>query len=87
MAHSYSHLYGLNTTGLRYFTVYGPWGRPDMAYYLFTEKISNGESIPEAIILYSKLVKFSVWEKLSLVIKLKIATERSARDGFFKFIT
>ena len=46
MAHSYSHLYGLHTTGLRYFTVYGPWGRPDMAYYIFTEKISKGESIP-----------------------------------------
>ena len=46
MAHSYSHLYGLHTTGLRYFTVYGPWGRPDMAYYLFTYKITKGESIP-----------------------------------------
>ena len=38
MAHSYSHLYGLPTTGLRFFTVYGPWGRPDMAYFSFTEK-------------------------------------------------
>jgi len=46
MAHTYSHLYGLHTTGLRYFTVYGPWGRPDMAYYLFTEKITNDEHIP-----------------------------------------
>ena len=46
MAHSYSHLYGLSTTGLRYFTVYGPWGRPDMAMYIFTEKICNGDSIP-----------------------------------------
>tara|TARA_B100000945_G_scaffold182497_1_gene146332 strand:+ start:3718 stop:4683 length:966 start_codon:yes stop_codon:yes gene_type:complete len=46
IAHSYSHLYDLNTTGLRYFTVYGPWGRPDMAMYIFTEKISQGESIP-----------------------------------------
>ena len=46
MAHTYSHLYGLRTTGLRYFTVYGPWGRPDMAYYLFTEKINKSESIP-----------------------------------------
>ena len=46
MAHTYSHLYGLRTTGLRYFTVYGPWGRPDMAYYLFTEKIIKSESIP-----------------------------------------
>jgi|TARA_B100001964_G_scaffold145245_1_gene159946 UDP-glucuronate 4-epimerase len=46
MAYTYSHLYGLRTTGLRYFTVYGPWGRPDMAYYLFTDKIANGETIP-----------------------------------------
>ncbi len=46
MAHSYSHLYGLNTTGLRYFTVYGPWGRPDTAMYIFTKKILKGKSIP-----------------------------------------
>ena len=45
IAHIYSHLYGLNTTGLRFFTVYGPWGRPDMAMYIFTEKIKKGEKI------------------------------------------
>jgi UDP-glucuronate 4-epimerase len=45
MAHTYSHLFGLNTTGLRFFTVYGPWGRPDMAMYIFAEKISKGEPI------------------------------------------
>ena len=45
MAHSYSHLYGLHTTGLRFFTVYGPWGRPDMAMYIFADKISQGEPI------------------------------------------
>jgi UDP-glucuronate 4-epimerase len=45
IANSYSNLYGLHTTGLRYFTVYGPWGRPDMAYYIFTKKIFNGEPI------------------------------------------
>lgn len=45
MAHSYSHLYGLPTTGLRFFTVYGPWGRPDMSLFLFTKKILNGEPI------------------------------------------
>jgi len=45
MAHTYSHLYGLPTTGLRFFTVYGPWGRPDMAYYLFTEAILAGRPI------------------------------------------
>ncbi|SFT77518.1 NAD-dependent epimerase [Halomonas saccharevitans] len=46
MAHSYSHLYRLPTTGLRFFTVYGPWGRPDMALFLFTKKILAGEPIP-----------------------------------------
>ena len=45
MAHTYSHLYDLPTTGLRFFTVYGPWGRPDMALFLFTKAILNGESI------------------------------------------
>ena len=45
MAHTYSHLYRLPTTGLRFFTVYGPWGRPDMALFLFTRKILAGESI------------------------------------------
>jgi UDP-glucuronate 4-epimerase len=45
MAHTYSHLYGLPTTGLRFFTVYGPWGRPDMAAWLFTRAILAGESI------------------------------------------
>ncbi|MGB1885250.1 MAG: NAD-dependent epimerase, partial [Gammaproteobacteria bacterium] len=45
MAHTYSHLYGLPATGLRFFTVYGPWGRPDMSLFLFTRKILNGEPI------------------------------------------
>jgi len=45
MSHTYSHLYGLSTTGLRFFTVYGPWGRPDMALFLFTEAIVAGKPI------------------------------------------
>jgi UDP-glucuronate 4-epimerase len=45
MAHSYSHLYGIPTTGLRFFTVYGPWGRPDMAYFKFTKAILEGRPI------------------------------------------
>ncbi|EKV03821.1 nucleoside-diphosphate-sugar epimerase [Leptolyngbya sp. PCC 7375] len=45
MAHSYSHLYDLPTTGLRFFTVYGPWGRPDMAYFKFVDAISNNRPI------------------------------------------
>jgi UDP-glucuronate 4-epimerase len=46
MACSYSHLYGLPATGLRFFTVYGPWGRPDMACFSFTERLLRGETIP-----------------------------------------
>jgi len=45
MAHSYSHLYGLHTTGLRFFTVYGPWGRPDMAMYIFADMITKSKPI------------------------------------------
>ena len=45
MAHVYSHLYQLPTTGLRFFTVYGPWGRPDMALFLFTDAMVNGRAI------------------------------------------
>jgi len=46
MAHTYSNLYGLPTTGLRFFTVYGPWGRPDMALFKFTDAIVNNEKLP-----------------------------------------
>src|SRR2546423_11263062 len=45
MAHSYSELFGVKATGLRFFTVYGPWGRPDMAYWLFTEAILRGNPV------------------------------------------
>ena len=45
MAHTYSHLYGIQTIGLRFFTVYGPWGRPDMAMFLFTKAILNKKPI------------------------------------------
>ncbi|MEO1460303.1 MAG: NAD-dependent epimerase [Pseudomonadota bacterium] len=45
MAHTYAHLYGIPATGLRFFTVYGPWGRPDMAYYSFTRALFAGETI------------------------------------------
>lgn len=45
MAHTYSHLFGIETIGLRFFTVYGPWGRPDMAMFLFTDAILNGKPI------------------------------------------
>ena len=45
MAFSYSHLYGIPTTGIRFFTVYGPYGRPDMAYFSFVKSISLGKKI------------------------------------------
>jgi len=45
MAHTYAHLFGIPTTGLRFFTIYGPWGRPDMALFIFTRKILAGEPI------------------------------------------
>ena len=45
MAHCYSHLYNLPTTGLRFFTVYGPWGRPDMAMYIFAKAIKDGKKL------------------------------------------
>jgi UDP-glucuronate 4-epimerase len=45
MAHTYSHLFGIATTGLRFFTVYGPWGRPDMALFLFTKAALDGKPI------------------------------------------
>ena len=59
MAHAYSHLYKIPTTGLRFFTVYGPWGRPDMALFLFTRAMLAGEAIdlftmPDAARLHLK---------------------------------
>lgn len=55
MAHTYSYLYNLPTTGLRFFTVYGPWGRPDMALFLFTDDILNGK--PINVFNYGKMVR------------------------------
>ena len=46
MAHAYGHIHGLRCTGLRFFTVYGPWGRPDMAYFSFAQKLAAGQSLP-----------------------------------------
>jgi UDP-glucuronate 4-epimerase len=46
ISYSYSHLYGIAQTGLRFFTVYGPWGRPDMAYFIFAKAISEGQKVP-----------------------------------------
>jgi len=46
MAHAYSQVHGMRCTGLRFFTVYGPWGRPDMAYFSFAQKLVAGEALP-----------------------------------------
>ncbi|MDE2629079.1 MAG: NAD-dependent epimerase/dehydratase family protein [Burkholderiales bacterium] len=46
MAHAYSHIHGMRCTGLRFFTVYGPWGRPDMAYFSFAQRLVAGEALP-----------------------------------------
>ncbi len=55
MAHAYSHLYNIKTTGLRFFTVYGPWGRPDMALFLFTKAILEGKEIE--VFNYGKMIR------------------------------
>lgn len=55
MAHTYSHLFNLKTTGLRFFTVYGPWGRPDMALFLFVKAAINGENID--VYNYGKMLR------------------------------
>ncbi len=55
IAYSYSHLFELNTTGLRFFTVYGPWGRPDMAMFIFADKISNNK--PIEVFNYGKMMR------------------------------
>ena len=55
MAHTYSHLFGIPTTGLRFFTVYGPWGRPDMALFLFTDAIIHDKPID--VFNYGKMMR------------------------------
>jgi UDP-glucuronate 4-epimerase len=55
LAHTYHHIYGLNVTALRYFTVYGPWGRPDMALFLFTDAIARGK--PIKVFNYGKMTR------------------------------
>ena len=56
MAHTYSHLYDMPVSGLRFFTVYGPWGRPDMALFIFTRKILNGEPIDVLIMVSTNVI-------------------------------
>ena len=78
MAHSYSHLYQLPTTGLRFFTVYGPWGRPDMALFKFTKAMLAGEKIP--IFNYGKHKRdFSYIDDVSAALMLVI--DQQARSS------
>ena len=72
MAHTYSHLFGLPTTGLRFFTVYGPWGRPDMALFLFTKKILVGEPVS-----YTHL---DVYKRQALINELALIFHRLGID-------
>ena len=69
MAHTYSHLYGMPTVGLRFFTVYGPWGRPDMAYFLFTKQL------PKIKLLMS--LTTGIWS-VTLLISMILLKELSA---------
>ena len=69
MANTYSHLYGLHTTGLRFFTVYGPWGRPDMAMYIFANKISKGKKKIDNSSFGKKFDEFKKTKTLSDLIK------------------
>jgi len=67
LAHTYSHLFGIPTTGLRFFTVYGPWGRPDMAYFSFTKDILSGNPLKCSIMVKWKetlLILMMWWKEL-----------------------
>ena len=74
LAHTYSHLFKLHTTGLRFFTVYGPWGRPDMAYYIFTKNILN--NLPVKVHNYGNMLRDFTYiddivESISRIIPIK----------------
>lgn len=85
MAHTYSHLYGLKTTGLRFFTVYGPWGRPDMAMFLFTKAIINGDEI--SVFNHGNLERDftyidDITEGVVLVIETKVGQEAQPENKY-----
>lgn len=86
MAHTYSHLYGFATTGLRFFTVYGPWGRPDMAIFLFTKSILNGD--PIKVFNHGKLERDftyidDITEGVARIIEADV-TERKNKNQLYK---
>jgi UDP-glucuronate 4-epimerase len=81
LAHSHSHIYGLPITMFRFFTVYGPWGRPDMAYYLFTDAILNGRSIK--VFNHGKMRRDFVYvgDLLEAIVRLFDAVPERPADG------
>ena len=84
MAHTYSHLFGLSTTGLRFFTVYGPWGRPDMALFKFTNAIIN--KLPIEIFNKGDMIRDFTYiddivESIILVLKKNATPNLSFKDG------
>jgi UDP-glucuronate 4-epimerase len=87
MAHSYSHLFQIPTTGLRFFTVYGPWGRPDMALFIFTDKIMRGEAIEvynfgnmERDFTYIDDIVEGVWRVLNKIPQADVAWDGNKSD-------
>lgn len=80
-AHTYAHLYGLKATGLRFFTVYGPWGRPDMAYWKFTEAILHGD--PIKLHFYGKAARDFTYidDVVRAILRMVEAPVRNAREN------
>jgi UDP-glucuronate 4-epimerase len=81
MAHTYSHLYGLPATGLRFFTVYGPWGRPDMALFLFTKAMLAGESIQ--VFNKGQMVRDFTYIDDIIESLVRLLDKPAARDPYF----
>ena len=81
MAHTYSHLYGLPTTGLRFFTVYGPWGRPDMALFLFTKAILNDQ--PIKVFNHGKMIRDFTYIDDIVQSVMQIINKPSLSDNLF----
>ena len=81
MAHTYSHLYGIPTTGLRFFTVYGPWGRPDMALFLFTKAILNDQ--PIKVFNHGKMIRDFTYIDDIIESVMQIINKPSIPDKFF----
>ena len=86
MAHTYSHLFGLPTTGLRFFTVYGPWGRPDMALFLFTRAILEGRPID--VFNHGRMVRDFTYidDIVEGVIRVADKPATPVREGVARFV-